>query len=109
MSETTGCQVRDVPIGRCYDNTLTKPLWLRCHIQWLYLAVHGCKTYLNLNLSGFLRGRPEPTTVPSGAGHTVPALLQSEGLGGVRPLMTVNSCTRAGVSRQGGSLSTTNS
>jgi hypothetical protein len=22
----------------------------QCHIQWLYLAVHGCKTYLNLNL-----------------------------------------------------------
>jgi hypothetical protein len=22
-----------------------------CHIQWLYLAVHGCKTYLNLNLN----------------------------------------------------------
>jgi hypothetical protein len=22
-----------------------------CRIQWLYLAVHGCKTYLNLNLS----------------------------------------------------------
>jgi hypothetical protein len=21
----------------------------QCHIQWLYLAVHGCKTYLNLN------------------------------------------------------------
>jgi hypothetical protein len=23
----------------------------QCHIQWLYLAVHGCKTYLNLNLN----------------------------------------------------------
>jgi hypothetical protein len=22
-----------------------------CRIQWLYLAVHGCKTYLNLNLT----------------------------------------------------------
>jgi hypothetical protein len=22
-----------------------------CHIQWLYLAVQGCKTYLNLNLN----------------------------------------------------------
>jgi hypothetical protein len=22
-----------------------------CRIQWLYLAVHGCKTYLNLNLN----------------------------------------------------------
>jgi hypothetical protein len=29
-----------------------KTLWLKCHIQWLYLAVHGCKTYLNLNLKG---------------------------------------------------------
>jgi hypothetical protein len=28
-----------------------KTLWLKCHIQWLYLAVHGCKTYLNLNLN----------------------------------------------------------
>jgi hypothetical protein len=23
----------------------------QCHIQWLYVAVHGCKTYLNLNLN----------------------------------------------------------
>jgi hypothetical protein len=23
----------------------------RALIQWLYLAVHGCKTYLNLNLT----------------------------------------------------------
>jgi hypothetical protein len=23
----------------------------KCHIQWLYLAVHGCKTYLNRNLN----------------------------------------------------------
>jgi hypothetical protein len=30
-----------------FDETL----WLKCHIQWLYLAVHGCKTYLNLNLN----------------------------------------------------------
>jgi hypothetical protein len=22
-----------------------------CRIQWLYSAVHGCKTYLNLNLN----------------------------------------------------------
>jgi hypothetical protein len=22
-----------------------------CHIQWLYLAANGCKTYLNLNLN----------------------------------------------------------
>jgi hypothetical protein len=22
-------------------------LWPTCHIQWLYLAAHGCKTYLN--------------------------------------------------------------
>jgi hypothetical protein len=28
-----------------------KTLWLKCHIQWLYLAVHGCKSYLNLNLN----------------------------------------------------------
>jgi hypothetical protein len=37
----------------CYYNTLTKRrfVWLKCHIQWLYLAVHGCKTYLNLNLN----------------------------------------------------------
>jgi hypothetical protein len=27
-----------------------KTLWPKCHIQWLYLAAHGCKTYLNLNL-----------------------------------------------------------
>jgi hypothetical protein len=28
-----------------------KTLWPKCHIQWLYLAAHGCKTYLNLNLN----------------------------------------------------------
>jgi hypothetical protein len=29
-----------------------KTLWPKCHIQWLYLVVvHGCKTYLNLNLN----------------------------------------------------------
>jgi hypothetical protein len=28
-----------------------KTLWPKCHIQWLYLAAHGCKTYLNLNLT----------------------------------------------------------
>jgi hypothetical protein len=27
----------------------------QCHIQWLYLAVHGCKTYLNLNLNPVLQ------------------------------------------------------
>jgi hypothetical protein len=34
-----------------FDETL----WLKCHIQWLYLAVHGCKTYLNLNLNLYVR------------------------------------------------------
>jgi hypothetical protein len=28
---------------------LVRPM--KCHIQWLYLAVHGCKIYLNLNLN----------------------------------------------------------
>jgi hypothetical protein len=34
----------------------------QCHIQWLYLAVHGCKTYLNLNLNqrASQRGGPAP-------------------------------------------------
>jgi hypothetical protein len=27
-----------------------KTLWPSATLQWLYLAVHGCKTYLNLNL-----------------------------------------------------------
>jgi hypothetical protein len=35
------------PLLQHFDETL----WLKCHIQWLYLAVHGCKTYLNMNLN----------------------------------------------------------
>jgi hypothetical protein len=31
----------------------------QCHIQWLYLAVHGCKTYMNLP-----QGGPTPATRP---------------------------------------------
>jgi hypothetical protein len=31
-------------------HTLLQNAMAQCHIQWLYLAVHGCKTYLNLNL-----------------------------------------------------------
>jgi hypothetical protein len=37
-----------------YGIALTLPLqhtMASCRIQWLYLAVHGCKTYLNLNYS----------------------------------------------------------
>jgi hypothetical protein len=37
-----------------------KTLWPKCHIQWLYLAAHGCKTYLNLNLYS-----RHPTQVPA--------------------------------------------
>jgi hypothetical protein len=33
----------------CLDITLTERPY-SCHIQWLYLADHGCKTNLNLNL-----------------------------------------------------------
>jgi hypothetical protein len=39
-----------------------KTLWPKCHIQWLYLAAHGCKTYLNLNLTDV----PTGWTVHSG-------------------------------------------
>jgi hypothetical protein len=35
--------------------SVAQPITIRygtlCHIQWLYLAVHGCKTYLNLSLN----------------------------------------------------------
>jgi hypothetical protein len=41
-----------------YGIALTLPLqhtMASCRIQWLYLAVHGCKTYLNLNLRESVR------------------------------------------------------
>jgi hypothetical protein len=45
-------KVRDVPIGTATVlHNFYKTLWPKCHIQWLYLAAHGCKTYLNLNLN----------------------------------------------------------
>jgi hypothetical protein len=61
-----------------------KTLWLKCHrIQWLYLAVHGCKTYLNLNRKpGHLtRVRPSPTGVRPPA-RSVHAETASVGVGG---------------------------
>jgi hypothetical protein len=44
-------QARDVPklaiaIAQRLQNAMAQ-----CHIQWLYLAVHGCTSYLNLNLN----------------------------------------------------------
>jgi hypothetical protein len=62
----------------CYYNTLRKTLWLKCHIQWLYLAVHGCKTYLNLNL----RRGPRPFTHRSLTGVHVSVLLMAAALSG---------------------------
>jgi hypothetical protein len=45
---------------------LDETLWLKCHIQWLYLAVHGCKTYLNLNLNqGIAKREKNAAHVPS--------------------------------------------
>jgi hypothetical protein len=34
----------------CYCMTMSNTI-AYCHIEWLYLAANGCKTYLNLNLN----------------------------------------------------------
>jgi hypothetical protein len=45
----------------------------QCHIQWLYLAVHGCKTYLNLNLNlGCALNYHTELACARGGGVTVP-------------------------------------
>jgi hypothetical protein len=45
-------QVRSVAELALLLTSLSQNAMAQCHIQWLYLAVHGCKTYLNLNLNG---------------------------------------------------------
>jgi hypothetical protein len=45
-------EFRTIPVRMFYPaHHFDKTLWPKCHIQWLYLAAHGCKTYLNLNLN----------------------------------------------------------
>jgi hypothetical protein len=37
-------------LADCCCMTMSNRYCFKCHIQWLYLAANGCKTYLNLNL-----------------------------------------------------------
>jgi hypothetical protein len=54
----------------CYCISLTKTLWPKCHIQWLYLATHGCKTYLSLNLNQPTHPRKASDRGDTQAGHS---------------------------------------
>jgi hypothetical protein len=52
MSETTEYSKQEMfPSLALLSHNRLQNAMAQCHIQWLYLAVHGCKTYLNLNLS----------------------------------------------------------
>jgi hypothetical protein len=52
MSETTEYSKQEMfPSLALLSHNFYKTLWPSADIQWLYLAAHGCKTYLNLNLN----------------------------------------------------------
>jgi hypothetical protein len=49
MSETTEYSKQEMfPSLALLSHNRLQNAMAQCHIQWLYLAVHGCKTYLNL-------------------------------------------------------------
>jgi hypothetical protein len=82
FTDPSVCSASTGSVPPCIACDYVEPLLLQCHIQWLYLAANGCRTYPNLNLNlkanqagkklSAIRGLPRPPPYQPRGGATHP-------------------------------------